>query len=221
MITVQAIYTSPVKSLALQTPARVYVGHHGIAGDRRFYLVDEVGKLLTQRELRKLVQIGAEYTEDPEWLRLDFPDGNNLQGPVILGRGIGTKIWGRRVSGHVVEGDWHRALSEFCGQPVHLIASDSAGQAFDEFPVSVVSQASLERLNQERLNQERLSQESLNQLVAETLGCKVFDALPPRWDRDSEQLATLVMDKTEGNPFFVVQFLTSLYTEVQVIDNIE
>ena len=162
MITVQAIYTSPVKSLALQTPARVYVGHHGIAGDRRFYLVDEVGKLLTQRELGKLVQIGAEYAEDPEWLRLDFPDGNNLRGPVILGRGTGTKIWGRRVSGHVVEGDWHRALSEFCGQPVHLIASDSAGQAFDEFPLSVVSQASLERLNQERLNEERLNQEKLS-----------------------------------------------------------
>ena len=61
--------------------------------------------------------------------------------------------------GHVVEGDWHQALSEFCGQAVHLIAADSAGQAFDEFPVSVVSQASLERLNQERLNQEQLNQE--------------------------------------------------------------
>jgi len=162
MITVQAIYTAPVKSLALQTPASVFVGPRGIADDRRFYLVDEVGKLLTQRELGKLVQIGAEYTAEPEWLRLNFPDGNTQQGPVILGRGIGTKIWGRPVRGHVVEGDWQRALSEFCGQPVHLIAADSAGQAFDEFPVSVVSQASLERLNRERLNQERLNQEQLN-----------------------------------------------------------
>ena len=160
MITVQAIYTAPVKSLALQTPASVFVGPRGIADDRRFYLVDEVGKLLTQRELGKLVQIGAEYTAGPEWLRLNFPDGNTQQGPVVLGRGIGTQIWGRRVRGHVVEGDWQRALSEFCGQPVHLIAADSAGQAFDEFPVSVISQASLERLNQERLNHERLSRQT-------------------------------------------------------------
>ncbi len=155
MITVQAIYTAPVKSLALQQPASVYVGPRGISGDRRFYLVDGDGKLLTQRESGKLVQIEAEYLEEPESLKLNFPDGTTLQSPVILGRGIGTQIWGRRVRGQVVEGDWHEALSRFCGQPVHLIASDSPGQAFDEFPVSVVSQASLERLNQERLSRER------------------------------------------------------------------
>lgn len=148
-INVKAIYTAPVKSLGLQRPEAVQVGQRGIMEDRRFYLIDQRGRLLTQRELGRLVQVQAEYTLEPEWLRLVLPGGRELEGRPEPGRPIGTVIWGRRVRGHIMEGDWNEALSEFCGRPVFLVASDVPGQAFDEFPISVLSQPSVDHLVQQ------------------------------------------------------------------------
>lgn len=148
MITVKAIYTAPVKSLDLQSPESVIVGPRGISGDRHFYLVDERGRLLTQRELGKLVQVQARYDSDEDQLNLKFPDGNVVEGAVGLGRAIGTRVWGRRVRAHTLEGGWNEALSEFCGQPVFMVIPDAPGQAFDEFPISLVSQASVDYLGQ-------------------------------------------------------------------------
>jgi predicted ATPase len=49
-----------------------------------------------------------------------------------------------------------------------------------------------------------LSQNSLNQLIADTLHCSTQLALP---------LTELVMQKTQGNPFFATQFLKTLHQE--------
>jgi uncharacterized protein YcbX len=99
MITVKAIHISPVKSLGLQHPATVHVGPRGIVEDRRFYLINQQGQLLTQRQIGQLVQVNAEYTVEPERLRLSFPNGATIEGPIEPGRAIGTRIWDRRVRG--------------------------------------------------------------------------------------------------------------------------
>jgi diguanylate cyclase (GGDEF)-like protein len=49
-----------------------------------------------------------------------------------------------------------------------------------------------------------LSAQSLNQLVADTLGCSLSMAQP---------LTDLVWQKTQGNPFFAIQFLQTLYQD--------
>lgn len=49
-----------------------------------------------------------------------------------------------------------------------------------------------------------LAQSSLNCLIADTLSCSPTRAFP---------LAELVFQKTQGNPFFAIQFLNSLYQE--------
>jgi hypothetical protein len=152
MITVKAIYTAPVKSLGLQSPDTVRVDSRGIVGDRRFYLINQQGRLLTQREMGKLVQVQARYITGPDRLKLVFPDGSVVEGEPELGRAIGTVVWGRRVQGHIVDGGWNEALSEFCGQPVFLVAPDSPGEAYDEFPISLLSQESVEYLGQRSEN---------------------------------------------------------------------
>jgi uncharacterized protein YcbX len=43
MITVGAMHLAPVKSLGLVHPTTVYVGRHGIAEDRRLYVIDQAG----------------------------------------------------------------------------------------------------------------------------------------------------------------------------------
>ena len=73
MKTVNAINISPVKSLGLIHPTTVQVTPEGIVEDRRLYLIGKDGKLLTQREVGRLVKVKAEYQADPERLRLVFP----------------------------------------------------------------------------------------------------------------------------------------------------
>ena len=146
MRSVENIYISPVKSMGLSRPGRVHVDFTGILEDRRFYLVDQQGRLLTQRQEGSMVQLQSEYQMEPEWLGLALPDGTRVEGPVELGEEATTLMWGRKVAGRVLTGDWSRALSAFCRQPVALVRSDQPGQCYDEYPISLVSQASVQGL---------------------------------------------------------------------------
>ena len=147
MITIEAIYISPVKSLALVQPDTVRVDLAGIVQDRRFYVIDERGRLVTQREVGVLVQIKADYRLEPEWLQLEFPGGSTLAGAVEPDQQVVTLHFGRRVAGRVMTGDWNAALSEFCKQPVRLVQAEQPGLSYDEYPVSLLSQASLDVLS--------------------------------------------------------------------------
>ena len=143
---VASIFTSPVKSLALVQPKSVTVEHSGIVEDRRFHLIDVEGRLLTQRQKGQLVQVQSFYFADTETLSLCFPDGQQKDGLISLGDPVITVIWGRRVRGREVNGPWNEALSAFCGSEVRLVKTDFPGESFDEYPVSVLSQASLDFL---------------------------------------------------------------------------
>ncbi len=145
---VAAIFTSPVKSLSLEQPASVTVGSSGIVEDRRFHLVDAGGRLLTQRQEGRLVLVKARYSADSEVLTLRFPDGTQVEGPTELGSPMSTVIWGRQVPGRQVSGPWSEALTAFCGSPVRLVKTDNPGESFDEYPVSLLSQASIEYLGE-------------------------------------------------------------------------
>ena len=78
MAQISSIYTAPVKSFALNEHDHVEVDVHGISEDRRFYVIDAKGHLLTQRQKGKLTQIKACYEEADNLLTLQFPDGNKL-----------------------------------------------------------------------------------------------------------------------------------------------
>jgi uncharacterized protein YcbX len=171
MITVDNIHISPVKSLGLIESDAVHVMASGIVEDRRFYLIDVDGKVLTQRQIGTLVKIQAAYGPESEELTLRFPrlpvggptgistddaepgveaqDGPNITGVVKLGEPVVSTMWGRQVPGRLVEGDWSQALSDYCGQPVGLVQTDFPGQCYDEYPVSLISQASLDFLGKQ------------------------------------------------------------------------
>jgi len=149
VITVEAMHLAPVKSLGLVHPRTVHVERQGIVEDRRLYVIDQQGRLMTQRTHGPLVQVTPYYRSQPEWLTLRFPDGRSLAGPLTLGEPIVTQIWGRHVRGRVVQGDWNQTLSAFCREEVRLVRSDEPGQCYDEYPVSLVSQASLAYLSQQ------------------------------------------------------------------------
>ena len=149
MITVAEINIAPVKSMALVSLESVDLDLGGIRDDRRFYLVNGQGRLLTRRQVGKLAQLTASWDADAERLSIRFPGGTVLDGSPELDAPAWTIVWGRRVRGRALLGDWIEALSEFCGQPVKLMMSDLPCQVFDEFPVSLLSRASVERLSSE------------------------------------------------------------------------
>ena len=146
MITVGAIHVAPVKSAGLVGPNSVHVGLSGIMEDRRFYLIDGNSRLVTQRELGWLVQVKASYQSEPEELRLTLPDGQVLEWELEPGEPVSTRMWGRVVRGQVLNGGWGPALSRAVGTPLRLVRADQPGQCYDEFPVSVLSQGSLQQL---------------------------------------------------------------------------
>jgi uncharacterized protein YcbX len=125
----------------------VTVGASGIAEDRRFHLIDGGGRLLTQRQRPRLALVTADYEPASEWLTLTFPSGDEVAGTVELGETVRTAIWGRPVPGQVVDGNWADALSGYCGGPVRLVKTDDVGLSFDEYPLSLVSQASIDLMN--------------------------------------------------------------------------
>ncbi len=144
MVHIDKLYVSPVKSLALTELSSAYLDKPGIAGDRAFYVVDANGSLATQRECGPLVQIHASYDVSNETLELAFPDGSCISGTPETGEAISTLFFGPNpVDGHVVAGDWGRALSEFAGRELRLVKGAVAGRGFDGFPLSMCSRASL------------------------------------------------------------------------------
>lgn len=148
MRSVSAIYTAPVKSFSLDQPSSVTVGYSGIVEDRRFHLIDTEGRLLTQRQEGRLALVKAHYSIEAEELDLQFPDGGLVQGPTELGDSVTTVMFGRQVRGREVTGPWSEALSGFCGSPVRLVKTDNPCESFDEYPVSVLSQASVDFLGE-------------------------------------------------------------------------
>lgn len=146
MPTISAIYTAAVKSLALQPRTSVYAGPTGIADDRRFHLIDGGGRLLTQRQRPQLALVDSRYDADSDCLTLIFPNGDEIAAPVELAEPVRTVIWGRPVAGNVVAGEWNEALSQLCGGPVRLVKTADAGQSYDEYPLSLLSQASIDLL---------------------------------------------------------------------------
>jgi uncharacterized protein YcbX len=134
-----------VKSLALARVERANVQKRGIEGDRRFFMVDAAGKLLTIRQHFPFVQVGVDYDVTADRLTLRFPDGAVAEGtPEPSGEPFATPFHGtHEFSGRIAGGPFAEALSAFAGQPVRLVRVDEDRTAYDGFPVSICTRASL------------------------------------------------------------------------------
>ena len=146
MPSIRSMHIAPVKSLALSEVDSVHVGSRGIENDRRFLALDSGGKVVTQRQVGKLTQVTSEYSVDSDDLTLRFPNGSVVTGRPRPVREAATVLWGRVLPGSVIDGDWSDALSSFCGADLTLMKTRDVGACFDEYPVSVLSQASIDYL---------------------------------------------------------------------------
>jgi uncharacterized protein YcbX len=162
---------TPVRGLGLQHPDAIELTETGVVNDRRFYLVDDQGRLVDRLRAAQLCRVFAETDADGTWLRLTFPDGRAIEGDVKLDEPVQTDIYNRLAIGHVVGGPWAAALEPFVGRPVLLVRCDRpggtrirAGETQVRNQVSLVSDGSLAQLARE-LGVERVDGRRFRMLI--------------------------------------------------------
>jgi uncharacterized protein YcbX len=148
--TVSRLSVTAVKGTRLRSVDSVSIGPDGAAGDRRFYLIDERGQMISGTRLGALVAAVADFRDGH--LALTLPDGRLVDGEVSLGDPVQTQFFSVSRAARLVEGPFSAALSELAGQPLRLVQADDGAMAVDRGPdgaVTLISRGSLERLSAE------------------------------------------------------------------------
>ncbi len=143
-ITVSQLAIAPVKGLRLAPVDELDVRTTGAVGDRAYVVIDEHNELLLTARTPRLLQVAQRWDPRSGELTLGFPGSVQVTGAPVPGEAMSTALYnGRRVSGRLTRGPHSAALSEHLGSPVRLVALDPAEVGTDDFPVSLMSSASV------------------------------------------------------------------------------
>jgi uncharacterized protein YcbX len=150
-ISVTGLGIAAVKGTRLRAVPEVSVNQSGVRENRRFFLIDEQDEMVNALRMGELHEVVSDYSDEERRLRLEFPDGRVLEDEVVLGPVVQTSFYSQPVPAALVEGPWSEALSDVVGKPVRLVEAgeDSAVDRGARAAVSLISQASLERLASE------------------------------------------------------------------------
>ena len=152
------ISIAPVKSLGLVHPDEVVLERGGVRGNRRFWLVDEDGRLFNNKRHGPMVRVRTEWDEDTRELALMFPDGRRVEGMVELGDAVDAEMYAHPHPSRRVLGPWEDAISEHVGRRLTLLWAEdhAADRGYRGGTVSLLSRASLERLREEAGAEQRV-----------------------------------------------------------------
>jgi MOSC domain-containing protein len=149
---VARISIAPVKALHVANPDEVELGKAGVAGDRRFWLVDTNRRLVNGKGHPELMRVLPEWDESSRRLSLAFPDGSVVTGEVKPGAPFAADLYGTPHPSRTVPGPWQEALSQFAGEPLTLLWSEGGAQDRGNDRggwASLISRGSLERMRAE------------------------------------------------------------------------
>ncbi|MFN2517623.1 MAG: MOSC domain-containing protein [Jatrophihabitantaceae bacterium] len=123
VLTLTAINRYPFKSCRGQELTAAAVEPWGLAGDRRWMVVDSAGAVVTAREHPRLVLVRPELTESG--LRLTGPDASDLVVPVPDGRSlVDVSVFRGPFSAALAAEAGHEWFSKVVGEPVRLVYLD-------------------------------------------------------------------------------------------------
>ncbi|HET6627097.1 MAG TPA: MOSC N-terminal beta barrel domain-containing protein, partial [Nocardioidaceae bacterium] len=136
---------APVKALATISPDRVFLDTEGVAEDRRLFLVHADGAVVTQRRHPRLTGVVPDLDLAQQRLTVTFPDGTTATSELsAVGEHVSTTLFGKDRAGRVVPGAVADTLSQFAGVPMRLVLAQATGVGWDEGPVSLIAQASVQ-----------------------------------------------------------------------------
>src|SRR5260221_12257163 len=98
------ISIAPVKSLGLVHPDEIELGRDGVAGDRRFWLLDEDGRVFNNKRCGPMQLIQQKWDETTRTLALTFPNDERVEGVVELGAAAVGELWRAPIASHHVIG---------------------------------------------------------------------------------------------------------------------
>lgn len=142
------ISLTAVKALAVEEVDEIDLLESGVRGDRRFYLVDERGRLVNNKGKRGPLQlIHASFDEAADELTLRLPDGSTVSGRTEAGESVTTQFHRWPKAARRVAGPWDDVLSDAAGEPVRLVAAEhGAPDRGRGGAVSLLAQASLQAI---------------------------------------------------------------------------
>ncbi|MBP1882831.1 MOSC domain-containing protein [Sinorhizobium mexicanum] len=149
----------PLKSGRAIPQSEVTVNVDGLAGDRRFMVVEPDGHFITQRELQALAQVEAAHIDGGVHLKMK---GNELSVRFDSDRRLDVRVWSSDVDAAVADDAANDVLSGWFGRPVKLVHMDEQAERFvggewagaaapvgfaDGFPILITTTGSLADLN--------------------------------------------------------------------------
>lgn len=146
----------PVKSMRGTSVNSVTVCRYGVEHDRQYMLVDDNGKMITQRECPKLALLLPRIVEGHLWI--EVPNAVDILVPAVpsswTDESVTVDVWGQQYIGVAANEVINVQLSEAAGRNCRLLSIRSdlfrtkREVAFhDDAPILVISQASLDELN--------------------------------------------------------------------------
>lgn len=143
MAVVATLRVVPVKGLGSVTRQRVRIERDGVAEDRRVFLLDDAGSVVTLRSAPGLVRVTPDLDLERAVLSVELADGTRASSSLHdVTEVVRAHLYGKDRVGHVLPGDVAEALSAAAGQSVRVVVGDRPGVGWDEGPVSIISRAS-------------------------------------------------------------------------------
>jgi uncharacterized protein YcbX len=161
-IRLNGLYVYPIKSCGGVAVGEWYVDERGLRHDRRWMLVDEAGRFMSQRRFPRMALIGARSV--PDGFVVSAPGMPSLEVPLRPpnGKPLRAQIWNDTVDTLTAGGEADRWFGEFLGVRSKLVhmpdesvrpvdpdygePGDLVGLT-DSFPFLLISEGSLAALN--------------------------------------------------------------------------
>jgi uncharacterized protein YcbX len=152
----------PVKSCREVSQNSAWVEAFGLKNDRRWMVVDETGVMLTQRKIAKMCLIQPEITETGLIIKTSAMDELYIE-KTITNKKVTVKVWADQCQAYDAGDEAANWLSQFLSIKCRLVyfpedefrqvdlnyANEGDKTAFsDGFPLLLISQGSLDDLNQ-------------------------------------------------------------------------
>jgi len=160
--TVTGVFRYPVKSCRGERLDSARVEPWGLAGDRRWMIVDAAGDQVTARECPRLLLVTPRIGDGV--IRLARPTAKDLTVPVPAGAvRVPVSVWGSLLAAAPAGAEASDWLAEVVGEPVRLVYLDDPAQRrphpaysrpgdrvslADGYPLLLASTGSLDRLNE-------------------------------------------------------------------------
>jgi len=202
---VDALAIYPIKGTQAVPLEVAELRARGFAGDRRWMLVDDHNRFITQREEPRLATLGATLSETSVLIALPGGEALHIARPSGSSR-VMVKVWKSTVDAAIADEEVNERLSQFFERKVKLVFMDDRASRFanpkwagtekpvsfaDGYPILLTSTASLHALNEVIKGQGGVSV-SMDRFRANL----VVDNLVP-WDEDSWaviQVGDLIFD---------------------------